>query len=131
MMKMLKSKAADIFTYTLAFFFGPGLDRDLGPPSNALLVPALATEAFFFGASVAPGAGVALLSETSPFPLGEEAGAVAATVALVGVETDDGVDLAFEFFRGVDFGRKRARCEGESFITTILLGLLVLSGRAF
>jgi hypothetical protein len=118
-------------TYSLGFFFGPGLDRDLGPPSNALLVPALAAGVFFFGASVAPGTGVALLSETSPFPLGEDAGAVAATAALVGVETDDGVDLAFEFFRGVEFGKKRARCAGGSFITTTLLGLLDLSGRVF
>jgi hypothetical protein len=124
-------KGVGRFTYTRALFFGPVLGRDLGPPSNARLVPALGTEAFFFGTSVAPGAGVALFSEASPFPLGEEAGAAAATVALVGVETDDGVDLAFEFFLGVDFGRKRARCEGDSFMTTTLLGLLDFSGAAF
>lgn len=116
-------------TYSLGFFFGPGLARDLGPPSKALLIPALATGAFFLGASEAPGTGVALLSEASA--LGEDAGAVAATGALVGVEAADGVDFALEFFRGVGLGRKRPRSVGESLTTTILLGFLVLSGRAF
>ena len=86
---------------------------------------------FFFDASVAPGTGVELLSEASP--LGEDAGAraEAAAGALVGVETEEGVDFVFEFFRGVGFGMKRPSFSGETLNTTILLGLLVLSGRAF
>lgn len=120
-------------TYSLGFFFGPGLPRPFEAASpvcpKALFVPALAPVPFVLDASVAPGAGVALLSEASPG--GEEVGAaVAATGTVVGVETVDGVDFALEFFRGVGFGRKRPREAAESFRTTILLCLLVLSGRA-
>lgn len=62
--------------------------------------------------------------------MGEEAGSVATGATTVGVETVAGVGLAFGFFRGVAFGRKRPRLVGGSLKTTILLGLLVLSGRA-
>lgn len=92
-------------------------------------MPDLAPAPFFLGGSVIPGTGVALLSETSA--IGEDAGAVAAFGALVGVETVDGVDLGLEFFRGGGLGRKRPRMTAGSLNTTILLGLLPLSGRAF
>jgi hypothetical protein len=78
---------------------------------------------------VPPGAGVALLSEASA--VGEEGAAIGAGWVFVGVEADDGVDFALEFFRGVDFGAKRPRTVAGSLNTTILLGLLDLSGRAF
>lgn len=58
-----------IMTYSLGFFLGPGFPRALEALSpvcpNALFVPALALEPFFLGGSVAPGTGVALLSEAS------------------------------------------------------------------
>jgi hypothetical protein len=43
----------------------------------------------------------------------------------------EGVDFALEFFRGVGFGVKRPRDAGESFRTTILVGLVDFSGRPF
>jgi hypothetical protein len=116
-------------TYSLGFFLGPGLPRALGPLSSVLFVPALAPDPFFFRASPVSGTGVALLSEASP--LGEVAG-IATTVGTgVGVEIVDGVDFAFEFFRGVGFGRKRPRIAAGSLKTTILLDLSVLSRRPF
>jgi hypothetical protein len=120
-------------TYRLGFFFGPGLPRPFAAASsvcaNDLLVPALAPGPFFFGASVASGIGVALLSEASP--AGEEVAAGAAAGAGVGVEAVDGVDFALEFFPGIGFGMKRPRVAAGSLKTTILLGLLVFSGRTF
>ena len=91
-------------TYSLGFFFGPGLPRDLEPLSKALFAPALPPEAFFLGGSAAPGAGVALFSEASP--LGEDAGALMVVGAAIGPETVDRVDFALELFRAVGFGRK-------------------------
>jgi hypothetical protein len=89
-----------MMTYSRGFFFGPGFPRALGAPSMAcpsdLFVPAFAPPPFFFGGSVAPGAGVALLSEASP--LFEDAGAVTAAWPPVGVDADDGVDFTLEFF---------------------------------
>lgn len=118
-------------TYVLGFFFGPGFPRALLAASaicaSDLFVPAFAAGVFFFSPSVAPGAGVTLDSEASSF--GEETGAGAAAWVLVGVEVLDGADFDLRFFRGVAFGKKRLRKVEESFKTTILLGLLALSGR--
>ena len=115
-------------TYNLSFFFGPGFPRALLAASvvcpSDLLVPAFAPEVFFLGPSVASGTGVALFSEASS--LGEDAGAAAAVWA---VEVLEGVDFGLEIFRGVGFGRKRLRVVVGSLNTTILLGLLDLSGR--
>lgn len=88
-----------------------------------------------------PGTGVVVLSEASPVgsPVGEDAGGAEAVWVWVsvGVEmvdnVDFGVDLGvgfgLEFFLGVGFGRKRRRVVAGSLNTTILLGLLGMSGR--
>lgn len=74
-----------------------------------------------------PGAGVVLFSDASA--LGEEAGTGAVAEAAMGVETVDGVDFTLEVFLGVGFGRNRLSCVGEILKTTVLVGLLILSGR--